>query len=357
MYKSFSAFKGASVLVTGHTGFKGAWLTTWLRLLGAEVTGFSLPEPPHEPSIFEATNMSDLLVDRRGDIRSVDSIFEGLGSQRFDFVFHLAAQALVRKSYGSPLETLDTNVMGVANVLEYVRLKSPEAVVIVVTSDKCYDNREWVHSYREVDPMGGHDPYSASKGAAELVVNCYRESFFKGGGSLASVRSGNVIGPGDWSEDRLIPDCIRAIRSETCMEIRSPNSTRPWQHVLEPLGGYLLLASKIDEARRDGGDESAVVRLSGGFNFGPNVTSNVSVGDLLRVVSEFEDLKFTEAKQAPLHEATLLSLAYDKAYHLLDWRPKLDFHETVRRTVCGYRELDESGVSFLEKEIDEFSSI
>jgi CDP-glucose 4,6-dehydratase len=329
------------VLVTGHTGFKGSWLSEWLLALGAGVGGYSLP-PPTDPSLFDALGLAGRMRHASGDVRDLDAIRAVVRDFRPEFVFHLAAQPLVRRSYREPVETYATNVMGTVNILEAIRLEQCPCTILVVTSDKCYENREWMHSYREVDAMGGYDPYSSSKGAAELVVSAYRRSFFSGADSrisLASARAGNVIGGGDWAEDRIIPDCIRHLGGGEPILVRNKFATRPWQHVLEPLGGYLLLASRIDEARI-AGDKPALERLCSGFNFGPLLTSNRSVGDLVGEVLRHWPGDWIDASlpNQP-HEASLLNLSVDKAYHMLGWRPAWDFETCVKETVEWYREV------------------
>jgi len=240
-------YKGKRVLLTGHTGFKGAWLAEWLLQLGAELTGYSLPAPT-TPALFEQLGHESRLNHVIGDIRDLVALRGVVDRVKPEFVFHLAAQPLVRLSYSQPVETYSTNVMGTVNVLEAVRLAGQRCAVVVVTTDKCYENREWVHSYREEDPMGGYDPYSSSKGAAELVVSAYRRSYFSAPDSLvrlASARAGNVIGGGDWALDRIVPDCIRSLASGATIPVRNKIATRPWQHVLEPLGGYLWLGALL----------------------------------------------------------------------------------------------------------------
>ena len=338
-----SAYKNRRVLVTGHTGFKGSWLCEWLLSLGADVTGLAL-EPPTSPALFDTLGLSGRLArDIRGDVRDPAILGKALDESGADVVFHLAAQPLVRLSYEIPAETFETNVMGTVRVLDAVRQAGRPIACVVVTTDKCYENREWVHSYREEDPMGGHDPYSASKGCTELVVTAYRRSFFGPASPvrLASARAGNVIGGGDWALDRIVPDCARALASGRTIAVRNPHATRPWQHVLEPLSGYLqigaLLATGLGEDaawRR----QPAHAALEGGFNFGPALDSNRTVGAL---VSEF--LKTWPGHwengwngEAP-HEASLLNLSTDKAHHVLRWRPVWGFERTIAETASWYR--------------------
>jgi CDP-glucose 4,6-dehydratase len=330
-------FAGVPVLVTGHTGFKGSWLSLWLHRLGAKVSGFALA-PPTDPSNFVVSGVQNLLAHHiEADVRDRGAVRAAITKVQPRVVFHMAAQPLVRESYREPLETFGTNVMGTATVLDAVRERGAPCVVIVVTSDKCYENQEHVWGYREIDPMGGHDPYSASKGAAELVTSAYRKSFFpvasleQHGIAVASARAGNVIGGGDWAKDRLMVDAILALQQNVAVQIRNPTAVRPWQHVLEPLSGYLLLAARMLE-RRDPSICSA-------WNFGP------VAGDCLPVQSIVEqacrawgdgrwDARVSSA--AP-HEAGMLRLNIDKAQSFLQWQPRWRVHEAVQRTVAWYR--------------------
>jgi CDP-glucose 4,6-dehydratase len=334
----FHRFSGRRVLVTGHTGFKGSWLCEWLLSVGAKVSGFSLP-PPTDPSLFEQLTLAGRMDHNIGDVRDLETLRAVVRKVRPEFVFHLAAQPLVRLSYREPVQTFATNVMGTVNVLEAVRLEGIRCAVVVVTSDKCYENKEWAHSYREVDALGGYDPYSASKGAAELVVAAYRRSFFSREDSnvaLASARAGNVIGGGDWAADRIVPDCIRSLRKGEPILVRNKHATRPWQHVLEPLGGYMLLASRLDEALEKA-DKASIETLCSGFNFGPLLTSNRSVGDLVReVLMHWKGDWIDGYKEGQPHEAGLLNLSIDKAYHVLRWQPVWDFETCVAETVNWY---------------------
>ena len=267
-------FKGKRVIVTGHTGFKGSWLVAWLKIMGAQVTGIGL-DPYTKPSNFEASSIGTNIIDLRHDIKDQDGLSNIFEDSKPDFVFHLAAQALVRKSYMDPTETWQTNVIGTLNVLEALRkLKNP-CTAVLITSDKCYDNVEWVWGYRENDSLGGPDPYSASKGAAELLIKSYVKSYFPKENTnirVASARAGNVIGGGDWSIDRIVPDCVKAWSKSEVVELRNPHATRPWQHVLEPLSGYISLASHLSEE----------INLHGeAFNFGPQAQQNKSVLELV----------------------------------------------------------------------------
>lgn len=324
------AFAGKRVLVTGHTGFKGSWLCEWLLALGAEVTGLAL-QPPTQPSLFEQLGLSTRIEDRRGDIRDLPTVRAAVEFAQPDFVFHLAAQPLVRLSYAQPVETYATNIMGTVNVLEALRLAGRKSVLIVVTTDKCYENLERVHAYREDEPMGGYDPYSSSKGATELVVSAYRRSFFSAENApvrVASARAGNVIGGGDWALDRIVPDCIRSLQRGETISVRNPHATRPWQHVLEPLSGYLWLAAKLEKS----------AEFATAFNFGPNSDSNRPVSDLVAEVLVHWPGKWQDgSKSMALHEASLLNLCVEKADRILDWRPTLSFSATVEYTVMWYR--------------------
>ena len=333
-----NCYQNKRVLVTGHTGFKGAWLAEWLLGLGAKVTGLALP-PATEPALFNQLGLASRLDHRIGDIRDLATVRAVVAECQPEFVFHLAAQALVRLSYDQPVETYATNVLGTAHVLEAVRLAQLPCTVIAITTDKCYENREWVHSYREEDAMGGYDPYSSSKGAAELVIHAYRRSFFStpSGGPeirLASVRAGNVIGGGDWATDRIIPDCIRALQQGAAIPVRNKVATRPWQHVLEPLSGYLWLGAQLGADTRG----ATASPLASAFNFGPALTSNRTVAALVQEVlkhwpGRWEDRSDPHA----VHEAKLLNLATDKAHHFLSWQPVWNFEQTIAQTVGWYR--------------------
>jgi len=337
MPEFFKVFQGRRVLVTGHTGFKGAWLCAWLETLGAEVTGFALP-PHTRPSLFEALGLARRVRHIVGDIRDAGALTQALKASRAEFVFHLAAQALVRVSYEDPKGTFDTNIGGTVNMLEALRTYGKARVFIAVTSDKCYENREWVWGYRENDPLGGHDPYSASKGCAELVFAAYARSFFtpgrvrKHGLGLASVRAGNVLGGGDWAAHRVVPDCIRALSRGKAPGIRNPGAVRPWQHVLEPLGGYLRLAAAL---------AADPARFSGPWNFGPAADNCRTVRAVAEAVvkawgrGRWRDL--SAGQQPAAHEAQFLRLCCDKAAHLLGWKPVWGFDETIRNTVDWYK--------------------
>jgi len=342
------AYSGRRVLVTGHTGFKGAWLCEWLLGLGADVHGLSLPAL--KPSLFFALELERRMKHSIEDIRHLSEVEATIRDLRPDFIFHLAAQALVRVSYREPAPTFATNVLGTAHVLEAVRVSDFPCSVVVVTSDKCYRNDGAAHgatavrgtprSFRESDPLGGHDPYSASKAAAEIVVASYRDSFFSHGTkvALASARAGNVVGGGDWAEDRIVPDCIRALSAGRPVPVRNPSFTRPWQHVLEPLSGYLLLGAKLDDARQTKSAEE-IARCAQAFNFGPEPAANRSVQDLVEEILRHWPGSWEQiAQEKHLPEAPLLSLDIEKARETLGWRPRWDFAQTMRQTVSWYRE-------------------
>jgi len=331
-------YRGKRVFVTGHTGFKGSWLAEWLLSLGAEVTGFALP-PNTDPALFTQLELDRRLHHIEGDVRKLGDLVRALDRAKPDFVFHLAAQPLVRLSYREPVETFAVNVLGTVNLLEAVRLSKRPCVVVVVTTDKCYENKEWIHSYREEDPMGGHDPYSASKGAAELVVSSYRRSYFSSPTSsvqLASARAGNVIGGGDWALDRIVPDCIRALQANQAIPVRNKVATRPWQNVLEPLSGYLWLAAALSGQLAEK-FPFPVTKYAGAFNFGPQLASNRTVAELVQtVLQHWPGTWQDESDPNAPHEASLLNLSIDKAHHLLCWTPVWSFSETVAHTVKWY---------------------
>ena len=327
-------YRGRKVLVTGHTGFKGAWLCSWLLEMEAEVHGIALDPQMHEVLYDQLGLAEKLASDTRGDICDKNLVKRIITDIRPDIILHLAAQPLVRLSYEIPVETFETNVMGTVHLLDALLEKDYDCSVVCVTTDKCYENLEWLHAYREEDAMGGHDPYSASKGAAELVISSYRRSYFCGLSKVkvASARAGNVIGGGDWAKDRIIPDCIRAIRKNEKIPVRNKIATRPWQHVLEPLSGYLWLGARLSSAPDDQGPI-----LAGAFNFGPNLSSNRTVAELVDTLSkhiggEWEDCSERNAR----HEASKLNLAIDKAFHTLNWKPVWDFQETLRVTAEWY---------------------
>jgi CDP-glucose 4,6-dehydratase len=326
-------FKDKTVLIIGHTGFKGAWLTAWLKGLGARLFGIAL-DPPTEPSHFSAAHLADDIVDLRIDIRNQLDLEEAIVSIQPDFVFHLAAQALVRQSYEDPLETWQTNVLGTLNVLEALRKLDKLCAVVIITSDKCYNNEEWVWGYRETDAMGGLDPYSASKGAAELAIRSHIKSYFPKTSSkvrIASARAGNVIGGGDWAVDRIVPDCVKAWSNNDLVELRNPYSTRPWQHVLEPLSGYLTLAIGLSQRPELHGEP---------FNFGPHAQQNHSVLELVKQMAlHWEQVRWQDVSGsiAGPYESGLLKLNCDKSLHYLQWHAVMGFEDTVRMTAEWYR--------------------
>jgi len=332
---SLQFWKGKRVLITGHTGFKGSWLSLWLKRKGANVVGYSLP-PPTSPSLFELADVGAEMTSVKGDIRDLDHLQRTFSRYQPEIVFHMAAQSLVHYSYNHPVETYSTNVMGTVNVLETVRQVDDIRVAVIITSDKCYENKEWVWGYRESDPMGGHDPYSSSKGCAELLTSAYRNSYFppqeysRHGVALASVRAGNVIGGGDWAADRLIPDIIKAFMENRSVLIRSPKAIRPWQHVLEPLSGYLCLAETLWTSGRD---------FSGGWNFGPNDEEARSVEWIAKYLHNLWGVaaSWELASNGNPHETNYLKLDSSKARILLGWSPKLKLLTSLEWTVDWYR--------------------
>ena len=356
-HELYSFYQGKKVLVTGHTGFKGSWLAEWLLALGAEVTGLSLP-PPMEPSLFEQLKLAKRLKHNIADVRDLAAVQRIVDEVKPDVVFHLAAQPLVRLSYDQPVETFATNVMGTVNILEAVRLAGRPCAVVAITTDKCYENKEWLHSYREEDPMGGYDPYSSSKGAAELVISAYRRSYFSNNSpvKLASARAGNVIGGGDWALDRIVPDCIRALQKKEVIAVRNKVATRPWQHVLEPLGGYLHLGSTL---LRQAAAATPTVHESA-FNFGPSLTSNRNVAELVQeMLKHWPGEWIDKSDPNAVHEAKLLNLATDKAFHLLNWQPVWPFAKTIEETALWYRQTFENpevAHDLTQKQIADYSS-
>jgi CDP-glucose 4,6-dehydratase len=334
------AFAGKSVWLSGHTGFKGSWLATWLLQLGARVHGFAL-EPPTTPSLFDQLGLASELTHEIGDVRDAAALARSVNAAAPDFVFHLAAQPLVRLSYERPIETYDVNVMGTIHVLDALRAMRRPCAAVFVTTDKCYHNREWLYAYREEDPLGGHDPYSSSKAAAEIAIAAYRSSFFGAHPvKIASARAGNVIGGGDWALDRIVPDAIRALQRQQAIPVRNPRSTRPWQHVLEPLTGYLSLGARL--AQDD--DEAKTAQLSSAFNFGPALTSNRTVLELVQELLKHWPGEWTDRSDPrAVHEAKLLNLATDKAFHLLGWSPVWDFEQSIAETAAWYRRASDLG--------------
>lgn len=330
---ALAAYRGKRVMVTGHTGFKGSWLAFLLKEVGAEVQGYALP-PEYPDSHFEKLGLAHSIRHIEGDVRDAEKLAMAMRDFAPEFVFHLAAQALVRRSYADPRTTFETNVIGSVNLLDAVRSCDAVKVLVYITSDKAYENVEWLWGYRENDRLGGHDPYSASKAAAEIVFSSYQRSFFSARPDLgaASTRAGNVIGGGDWAEDRIVPDCIRSMKRGQPIQLRNPGATRPWQHVLEPLSGYLLLGARLREAPSEYG---------GAWNFGPETGEVRTVRDVAeRIVVQFGsgsiELAAGDARQ---HEARLLQLNCDKAHQLLGWRPRWGFDETVDATALWYKEI------------------
>lgn len=326
-------WNGKRVFLTGHTGFKGSWLSLWLQQLGAQVTGYAL-EPATRPSLFEAASVAARMRSVIGDVRDLDRLRTSVEQERPEIVFHLAAQALVRPSYEQPVETYATNVMGTAHLLEAVRKCTSVRVVVVVTSDKCYENKERLEGYREGDPMGGADPYSSSKGCAELVTAAYRSSFFAAGRpAIASARAGNVIGGGDWAKDRLVPDVVRAFSANKAVTLRNPTAVRPWQHVLDPLAGYLLLTERM---------WSSGVADAEAWNFGPDEHDARPVQWLVERIAELWGGApgWQQAKGSTLHEAHQLRLDCSKARGRLGWIPRVDLDTAIAWTVDWHRAHD-----------------
>lgn len=334
--KAMAHLRGRKAFVTGNTGFMGSWLSAWLLSIDAKVTGYSL-EPPTDPSMFEATGLGRRMTWIRGDINDLEHLKDEMRRAEPELVFHLAAQPIVRRSYSEPILTFDTNVLGTAKVLESVRDTPSVKSCVCITSDKCYENREWVHGYRESDRLGGRDPYSASKGAAELIISSYRNSFFgpesasKGRVGVASARAGNVIGGGDWAEDRIVPDCMRALSAGKPVQVRNPNAVRPWQHVLEPLGGYLMLAHRLLEDP---------AHHSSAWNFGPKAEDHVTVMRLVQMIVDRwgEGKMQVHSRPNEPHEAGLLRLDCTKAHSGLGWYPVLPLEESVRMTVEWHKQ-------------------
>ena len=327
------AWNGRRVVVTGHTGFKGGWLSIWLRRLGAEVIGIAL-DPPTDPSFFEQTRLDELLSHQVADVRNEAHVRQLIADAKPEIVFHLAAQPLVRHSYEYPVETYATNVMGTVHVLEACRSVSNVQAVVCITTDKCYENREWVWPYRENDPMGGYDPYSSSKGAAELVISAYRRSF-SGAPMIASVRAGNVIGGGDWARDRLIPDIIRAMLRGEPVKVRNPSSIRPWQHVLEALSGYLIIAERL--LRKDG-------KVATAYNFGPSDDDTQPVSWVVeRMIAAWGGGQWVKPDEPQPHEATLLRLDCSKARSDLGWRPRFRLQDALEKVVEWHKHVADGG--------------
>ena len=338
-------YKGRRVLVTGHTGFKGSWLTTWLLKLGAEVIGVS-KDVPTQPAMFDELALAGRVRHIQADIRDLAAMRSLVSGEQPDFVFHLAAQAIVSTSYSDPIDTMTTNVVGTMNILEALRVLEQPCVAVLITSDKCYDNMEWVWGYRETDGLGGKDVYSGSKGAAELVIKSYLHSFFQNDHPvrLAVGRAGNVIGGGDWARDRIVVDCVRAWSEGRSVEIRSPQATRPWQHVLEPLSGYLALGQAVAQQRQLHGET---------FNFGPRAEQSRTVIELLGDLGQRwgfanYDQAYRVTANVPFHEAGLLKLNCDKALFHLKWEPNLGYAETINLVGDWY-------TAFYREEVDMYA--
>ncbi len=341
-------YKNKKILVTGHTGFKGAWLIIWLKELGADIVGYSL-DPPYENGLYNLSGISDSIIDHREDLRDFPKLLEVFKKEKPEIVFHLGAQALVIDGYNSPLETFQTNTMGTANVLEAIRLTDTVKTAIMVTTDKVYENKEWIWPYREEETIGGYDPYSASKGACELIISSYRNSFFntnkhaEHGKAIASVRAGNVIGGGDWCDNRIVPDCIKSMEKNKEIEVRSPNAVRPWQHVLEPIGGYLYLGAKMIKDP---------ISYSQAWNFGPENENIITVSELVtKLIKSYGKGHWKDTSNSRnLHEATLLSLDINKAKTNLNWNPVLGIDATIEYTIEWYKNYTHSNVLELTKD-------
>lgn len=352
---TFECYKGSRVFVTGHTGFKGSWLCEWLLRLGAEVYGYSL-EAPTTPNLFGQLGLADRIASHTiADIRDLGRLAAKVREVKPDYVFHLAAQPLVRLSYEKPIETFETNVMGTANLLEACRGLESKCSVVCITTDKCYENLETPRPYREDDPMGGYDPYSASKGCDEILISSYRRSFFADASSnvwVASARAGNVIGGGDWALDRIVPDAMRALSRGEAIPVRNKVSTRPWQHVLEPLNGYLTLGAALAQ-RQNFAD------VASGFNFGPDPNANRTVKELVEEILKSAKGEWLDKSEPnAVHEAGILNLDIGKARRVLGWTPRWDFAQTVKNTVEWYESVrgGEDPVGLTDRQIHEFAA-
>lgn len=343
----FDIYKNKKVLITGASGFKGSWLALWLKSLGAEVLGYSL-EPNTNPSMFEELKIAEKIKNVFGDIRDREKLEKIFNEFKPEIIFHLAAQPLVRLSYLEPVNTYETNVIGTLNVLDAARKCGSVKAFVNVTTDKCYENKEVERGYTEDEPMGGHDMYSSSKGCVEIMSSSYRRSFLQNGYLMATARAGNVIGGGDWAEDRLIPDCVRSINENKKIEIRNPIAVRPWQHVLEPLSGYLLLGQKLLKGGNNYVD---------GFNLGPNEDSVLTVADVAsRVVKFYGEGEVVVGEKSDLHEAGLLMLNIEKAKKVLGWVPTFTANEAINKTVEWYKNFynDEDMLDFSLKQIKNY---
>ena len=348
----FSAYAGKKIFITGHTGFKGTWLTYILKMAGAKITGYSLPLGPSQ-SHFRILGLPSLINHIEGDVRDSNSLLCAIRDAQPEFVFHLAAQPLVNHSYSDPLYTFETNIMGSANLLEAVSRCESVRSLVFITSDKCYENLEWVWGYRESDMLGGRDPYSASKAAAEIIFSSYARSFFIHRNLLgcASARAGNVIGGGDWAEDRIVPDCIRSITRGDKIHLRNPKATRPWQHVLEPISGYLLLGLKLREDP---------TKFSGSWNFGPSTLDIRTVHDVASSIVKYlgrGEIEINLGQNGP-HEANLLQLNCDKANHLLKWQSRWGVEKTLETTATWYKVFINGGDVAIttKKQLEEYFS-
>jgi len=345
-------WQGKKVLVTGHTGFKGSWLSLWLQQLGAEAYGVALP-PTTKPNIFERADVAKNMTSVSGDIRDIQLVKKEFLKIQPDIVIHMAAQALVRYSYQNPIETYQTNVMGTLHILEAIRECDSVRAAVMVTTDKCYENKEWIWPYRENEPMGGHDPYSSSKGCAELLIASYRDSFFsdEGSAAIASARAGNVIGGGDWSTDRLIPDIIKSFQSQQVVKIRSPNAIRPWQHVLEPLSGYLLLAEKLYTEGKS---------YAEAWNFGPKPDDMKSVQWIVNAMAQsWEHAQWDLDNSESVHEAYCLKLDSSKAAERLTWQQQWCLKQALDYTIEWYQ-AEQQGLSmgvFSHEQINKYSHL
>jgi CDP-glucose 4,6-dehydratase len=354
--KNFTSYKGKKIFLTGHTGFKGSWMLTWLHLLGAEVKGYSMP-PQFDYELYHQIQGDSLCHSVLADIMDKDRLEHELLSFEPDFIFHMAAQPLVRLSYEFPIETFSVNSIGSAHLLNAVRKLKKQCQIVLITTDKVYENKEWIYPYRENDRLGGHDPYSASKACAEIVINSYRNSFFSVDSysshqkSLASARAGNVIGGGDWAKDRIIPDIVRSLQDNRPIKIRNPHSVRPWQHVIEPLAGYLQLALKLTEQPQ---------KYSGAWNFGPLASDTITVMDLAeKAIHLWGNGAIEMDDKQDLHEATLLKLDVSKSISELGWSPWLNSSDAINLTMKWYRE-NLSGIParvLIERDIAEYDEI
>lgn len=342
-------WKDKPVLITGHTGFKGTWLAIWLHELGAKVAGYAL-EPPTTPSIFNLTGIGQVITSYEGDVRDLEQLKSIIRKQRPEIVFHMAAQPLVRESYANPLETYEINVMGTANLLETIRENANVKAVVNITTDKCYENNEWLWGYRENEPLGGFDPYSSSKACSELVTAAYRRSFFQSDSgsktAIASARAGNVIGGGDWAKDRLVPDCIRAWLDQKPVSIRYPHAVRPWQHVLDPLYGYLTLAENLYLQGQ---------KFAEAWNFGPNEENATSVRNMVETLAKFwgDDAMLEIDPDESLHEANYLKLDCSKARSRLNWHPQWDLTTALGKTIDWYKTYQLNPEDLLEKSLEQ----